>query len=72
MKITNIEPLLRPKDLARALNTTPQRISQVLSSGKLPIPVLRVGRAVYVRKADWEAWLSSAITPTSSGEEERV
>ncbi len=49
--------LLRVADIAPQLGVTSGRVYQLISAGE--IPAIRVGNAVRVPAAAWEAWLRS-------------
>jgi excisionase family DNA binding protein len=47
--------LLKPADVAPALGVRPRRIYQLISERRLP--AVRVGGAIRLPRAAWEAWL---------------
>lgn len=49
--------LYRPQDLAHILGVTAGRIYQILQSEN--IPNVRIGRSIFVRRADWDRFLAS-------------
>ena len=49
------EQLLRPAQLAPLLGVTRSRVYQLIAEGA--IPVVRVGGAIRIPRAAWEAWL---------------
>lgn len=52
--------LLDTRDLSALMGRSTRRVLQALQSGDLPLPVLRVGRAVFVPRSAWQAWVNSA------------
>lgn len=47
--------LLKPSDVAARLGLTTGRVYQLIASGALP--AMRLGGALRIPKAAWEAWL---------------
>ncbi len=61
------EPLLNDVEAAAILGVKPQTLRIWRSTGRYPVPFIRVGRLVKYRRADLEKWLGSR-TVTSTGE----
>ena len=52
--------LLRAEDVSKLLSLGRSTVFQLLASGELP--VVRIGRAVRVRRADLEPWIEAQTT----------
>jgi excisionase family DNA binding protein len=57
--------LLRPEEVAKALQIGRTRTFELLGSGELP--VLRIGRIVRVPKADLDRWIAEHTTVREPG-----
>jgi excisionase family DNA binding protein len=50
------QELLRPRDLATPLGVSRDRVYQLIRAGELP--AVRIGNAIRIPRASWEAWLA--------------
>ena len=53
--MTSSKEMLRPAEIGPLLGVTTGRVYQLIAAGE--IPVVRVGGALRVPRAAWEAWL---------------
>jgi len=64
-----LTPLMRPHEIARELGLSRVRVYALIRSGE--IPSARIGGAIRVPRAAWEAWLqqraSEALGSAGSG-----
>ena len=60
MLLENSRDLLRPSDIARKMELSPQRIRQLIANGT--IPHVRIGRSLYIPAKAWMGWLEAQET----------
>jgi excisionase family DNA binding protein len=63
--MTDAPPFLRPAEVARLLGVSPERVYQLVRGRQ--IPAIRVGGAVRVPRAAWQAWLDAAAADALRG-----
>ncbi len=63
--LTELDPLLSPRTIARCLALSTRTTYAMLAAGK--IPSVRFGRTIRVRKSALYAWIRQGERPLSAG-----
>jgi excisionase family DNA binding protein len=59
----NLTEFVSPKQVAAALQVHPSTVSKWIS--QLKIPAIKIGKAVRIRRRDYEAWLKDHASRTA-------
>lgn len=52
---------IRCADIAASLGVSSRYINRILGTAKLPLNFLRIGRAIYIPRAEWDSLRTSQI-----------